>query len=118
MKKDIYKDLQLELEAALQRISDLESENAKIKQVLIDNELEEELEDVSFTSIEEQICMDGIKDIAERVRTHVYDDKDVKNFDTLYKVLRMIRGQSEAPSKNKKKVNITDALKVVNGMKK
>ena len=118
MEKDLYKDLQLELEASFERISELESENAKLKEVIINNELEEEIEGVDFTSIEERICMDGIKDIAEKVRTHQYDKDDVKNFDTLYRVLRQIRGQSTATAPKAKKVDITDALKVVNGMKK
>lgn len=118
MEKDLYKDLQLELESSFERISDLESENAKLKEVIINNELEEEIEGVDFTSIEERICMDGIKDIAEKVRTHQYDKDDVKNFDTLYRVLRQIRGQSTATAPKAKKVDITDALKVVNGMKK
>ena len=118
MEKDLYKDLQLELEASFERISELESENAKLKEVIINNELEEEIEGVDFTSIEERICMDGIKDIAEKVRTHQYDKNDISSFDILYKILRTIRGQSTPDYKKSKKVDIKDALKVVEGMKK
>lgn len=118
MQKDLYKDLQLELEASIERISQLESENAKLKEVIVVNDLEDEIEGVELTSIEEKICMDGIKDIAEKVRTHQYDDKDVKSFETLYRVLRQIRGQNTNNVPKSKKVDITDALKVVQGMKK
>jgi uncharacterized protein (UPF0335 family) len=118
MQKDLYKDLQLELEASIERISQLESENAKLKEVIVVNDLEDEIEGVELTSIEEKICIDGIKDIAEKVRTHQYDKNDISSFDILYRILRQIRGQSELTNKKNKKVDIKDALKVVNGMKK
>jgi hypothetical protein len=117
MEKDIYKDLRIEFERAEEKIRSLEAENSKLKDIIKENDLEDEIgEDISFVSVEEQICIDGIKHIAELVKTHQYDDKDVKNFDTLFKVLRQIKGQS-VPEKKGKKVDIADALKVVNGMK-
>ena len=93
-----------ELLALNKRISELEAENGRIKQVIKDNDLEEELEGIDCTSLEEKICMDGIRHIASLVETHDYDQNDVKNFDTLYKTLRTIRGMS-APSKKKDKSN-------------
>lgn len=116
-KRDLYKDLQLELESSLNKISELEAENSKLKEVIKDNDLEEEIEGVEFTSTEEQICIEGIKYIGELVKNHQFDQNDIKNFDTLYRVLRQIRGQSGATNKKAKKVDIADALKVVNGMK-
>jgi len=117
--KDVYKDLELELKEREEKIASLESENRKLKDIIIENDLEEEIdEDISLVSLEEQICLNGIKYIAELVKTHQFDDKDVKNFDTLFKILRTIKGQSVPDNKKTKKVDITDALKVVNGMKK
>ena len=103
-----------ELESLRKKVVGLETENSKLKKVIKDNDLEDEIEDIDLTSIEEQICMNGIKHIAERVKFDDFDDKDVKNFDTLVKALRMIRGQS-VPKESKKKFNIQDALKIVEG---
>ena len=115
----MYNDLELELQSLQERISSLESENRKLKDIIVENDLEEEIdENISLVSLEEQICVDGIKYIAELVKTHQFDDKDVKNFDTLFKILRAIKGQSVPENKKGKKVDIADALKVVNGMKK
>ena len=116
--KDLYKDLQLELDSHLDKINKLEAENNRLKQIIKDNELEEELDaDMSLVSVEEQICIDGIKHIAELVKTHQYDDKDVRNFDTLFKVLRTIRGQSvpDNKGKSKKSIDTKELLKIVKG---
>ena len=104
-----------ELSILKEKLAQLESENSKLIKIIKDNDLEDELEDMEVTSIEELICLNGIKHIAERVKFDDFDDKDVKNFDTLLKALRMIRGQS-VPKDNKKKFNIKDALKIVEGI--
>jgi len=104
-----------ELQALQDRISALETENGKLKVVIVDNELEEELEGIDCTSIEEQICINGIRHIASLVKDQSYDDKDIKNFDTLLKALRMIRGLA-IPKEKKTKFNLNEALKIVEGI--
>lgn len=102
-----------ELLALNKRISELEAENGRIKQVIKDNDLEEELEGIDCTSLEEKICIDGIRHIASLVEAQDYDQNDIKNFDTLYKTLRVIRGMS-APSKKKTKItDVSELLKIV-----
>jgi len=102
-----------ELQALTKELSDLKIENGRLKQIIMDNDLEEEIEDIDCTSLEEKICIDGIRHISDLVETHQYDDKDVKNFDTLYRTLRTIRGKS-ATVKTKKVADIADLLKIVN----
>ncbi len=102
-----------ELTSLYKRIKELESENEKIKEVIRVNELEEELEDINTLSIEEKICMDGIRYIGSLVESQDFDQNDIKNFDTLYKTLRTIRGQANNSSKKVKPMNVKDLLKIV-----
>ena len=104
-----------ELQALQDRVSELESENSSLKKIIVDNDLEDEIEDIDCTSVEEQICVNGIMHIASLIKDQSYDKDDVKNFDTLYKALRVIRGQTVPKDTNKKKLNIQDALKIVQG---
>lgn len=104
-----------ELSALKEKLAQLESENSKLIKIIKDNDLEDELDDMEVASVEEMVCLNGIKHIAERVKFDDFDDKDIKSFDTLLKALRMIRGQS-VPKESKKKFNIQDALKIVEGI--
>ena len=106
--------VEAELSALKDRITDLQIENAKIKKVIVANELEEELEGVDMTSVEEQLCVNGINYIADRVKNHDFSDKDIKSFDTLLKALKMIRGE-EVPKESRfnKKTSTADLLKIV-----
>jgi hypothetical protein len=109
-------DKALEFDALKKKISELESENAQLKEVIKFNDLEDEIGDISVVSIEEKICMDGIRHIASLIESHDYTDKDVKNFDTLYRTLRTIRGQA-APPKKVKSTDIGELLSIVEGKK-
>ena len=110
-------DAGAELLALNKRISDLESENGRLKQIIKDNDLEDEIDDVDCTSLEEKICVKGIRYIAELVESQDFDDKDVKNFDILYKNLRAIRGQSPSTVKKGKGASVADLLKIVGDKK-
>lgn len=109
-------DMSLELDALKKKISELESENAQLKEVIKVNDLEDEIGEISLLSIEEKICMDGIRHIASLIEAHDYSDKDVKNFDVLYRTLRTIRGQA-APPKKVKSADVGELLKIVEGEK-
>ena len=112
MDDDLLKDFAIEQENLAKKLADAENLIERLKEVIVDNELEDELEDIDVTSLEEKICMDGIRHIAELVQSQQYDDKDVKNFDVLYRTLRSIRGKT--PSGNsKKKTSKADLLKIV-----
>lgn len=101
-----------ELIALQKRIAELENENARMKEVLKINDLEDEVSDIDCGSIEERICVEGIRYIASLVEAQDFDKDDVKNFDTLYKTLRTIRGTS-GPVKKTKPMNVSDLLKIV-----
>jgi len=101
-----------ELLALQKRIAELENQNDKLKYVIKENDLEDEIEDIDCTSLEEQICSGGIRHIASLVESQDYDDKDIKSFQILYNTLRAIRGA--APSTKKTKVaDVAELLKIV-----
>jgi hypothetical protein len=110
---DDFNEFEAELKALKERISAVEAENGKLKDIIIENDLQDELEGINFTSVEEQICMDGIRYIATLVRDQDFNDKDVKSFETLLKCLRTIRGKGEALVKTTKKESTADLLKIV-----
>lgn len=117
MSNDIYKDLALELEAAQKKINEQEALIARLKEVIVDNELEDEI-DIDCTSVEEQICINGIRYIAELVESQSFDQNDVKNFDVLLKNLRMIRGQmvpEKGKNKKSKPADILELTKIAKG---
>ena len=122
MKKDLYKELELELQAHKEKITELESKVSVLKQIIVENDLEEDIpSDIDTVSLEERICIDGINHIADLVNTHQYDDKDIKNFDTLFRIFRTIRGKAVLSEGKNKKTNpqeIKNLLKIVNEEKK
>jgi len=108
-------DAGAELLALNKRISELEAENGRIKQVIKDNDLEDELEGIDCTSLEEKICIDGIRHIASLVEDQDYDQNNIKNFDTLYRTLQTIRGKTPAPTKKGKGASVAELLKIAGG---
>tara|TARA_R110000851_G_scaffold23718_7_gene69193 strand:- start:114 stop:470 length:357 start_codon:yes stop_codon:yes gene_type:complete len=110
-------DAGVEALALSKRVSELEAENSRIKQVIKDNDLEDELEGLDCTSLEEKICMDGIRHIASLVEAQDYDQNDIKNFDTLYRTLRSIRGKVSSATKKTKVTDIKTLLKIAESTK-
>jgi len=113
---DDFNEFEAELKALKERISAVEAENGKLKDVIIENDLQDELEGINFTSVEEQICMDGIRYIATLVRDQEFDDKDIKNYDILLKNLRQIRGKNDSMVKPTKKESTAELLKIVGSL--
>jgi hypothetical protein len=111
-------ELQLEINALRREIDLLKKENEQLKKVVIENDLESELNITKNISPEEQICLDGIRYLAEVFRTGTFDKNDALNFDILHKNLRMIRGQSTGDkTKKSKPADINELLKIVEGGK-
>ena len=115
MKDNFYEELQLEMESLNKKINKLEAENSKLKKVIVDNELEDEIEEVNCTSVEELICVNGIRHIAQLVEAQDYTDKDIKNFDILFRTLRSIRGIDTTKKVKADITNVKDLLKIVEG---
>ena len=112
-----FSDSEFEISRLKKEILELETLVQRMKQVITDNELQEELKDIDFTSDSEQICVTGISQILDLVEKGVASDSDIKNFDILYKNLRLVRGQ-EVPSGKGKKLktkNVAELISIVKG---
>jgi|TARA_R110000744_G_scaffold159414_4_gene275551 transcriptional regulatory protein LevR len=113
---DEFNEFEAELKALKERISTVEAENGKMKDIIIEHGLEEELEGIDFISVEELICVDGIRHIAMLVRDQDYSDRDIKNYDILLKNLRQIRGKNDSMVKPTKKESTAELLKIVGSL--
>lgn len=114
---DFEHDAGLELKNMREKIQKLEAENNRLKEVVKDNDLEDEIEGIDCTSIEELICLNGINHIAALVEGGDFHKDDITNFNTLFNILRSIKGKSMT-SKKKPKGEVGDLLKIVEGVKK
>ena len=63
--KDVYKDLELELKEREEKIASLESENRKLKDIIIENDLEEEIDEDLRESFSEKRKL--IKEMFRRI---------------------------------------------------
>ena len=109
-------ELEIELLALRKEINKLREENDRLKIIIVENELEADLDKFKVISPEEQICIDGIKHLAEVFKNGTFDKNDAANFDILHKNLRMIRGQSIGDkTKKSKPADVKELLKIVEG---
>lgn len=108
----IYQDAALEIEALKKDLSKLQVENSRLKEVLVDNELQEEVPDIDCTPLEESICINGIRHIALKVEATDYDKNDIANFQIMFNILRSIRGKSPAGNKKVKAPDMAKLLKI------
>lgn len=108
-------ELSIELQALRSENKKILAENSKLKHIIVDNELEEELDGISLVSVEEQICIDGIKMLAPLFEHGTFEPNDVKSLDLLVKNLRIIRGKLDSKKKHKpmKPEEVEEALRLV-----
>lgn len=106
-----------ELEALRKELDRLNKENTKLRKVVEDNELIEELDFELSITPEEEICVKGIETILERVRNKTFDSNDIKNYDILHRNLNIIKGISPADSRKKKEkpAKLADLIKIAEG---
>lgn len=103
-----------ELKQVRDALSKIQLENTGLRQILKDNDLEDEIEGLSNLSPELEICVHGINQILERVKNKTYDNADIKDFDILHKNLRMAQGVSDdSKLKKQKPAKVEDLLKIV-----
>jgi hypothetical protein len=111
-------ELEMELKALRSEIDKLKKENKELMKVLLENDLGEEIGVEKVMSPEEEICVDGIRFLAERFKNGTFDTNDTKIFDLLHKNLKMARNEiSETKSKRSKPAKIGDLLKIVEDTK-
>lgn len=99
---DNYDDTEYQISILRNKIIELESENQKMKQVILDNDLQDEIEGLSSISEEEYICIKGIGHLKKLFENGTFTKDDTQQLDILIKNLRMIRGQSVNKNKSKK----------------
>lgn len=110
-------ELEIELKAYKKEVEQLRADVERYKKVIIDNDLADEIENEKLVSMEEQICLNGIAHLAKVFENGSFDRNDTTMFDTLFKVISQIRGHSTG-DKKKKKVDVKEALKIVEGFDK
>ncbi len=108
-------DPELEIRNLQKQLNEAKVENSRLKEVIRDNELEDEV-GFDCTSIEEGICVNGINHIALLVEAQDYDKKDVESFEKLYNILRSIRGKAPV-GKKKVKGDVAELMGIVKGGK-
>lgn len=97
-----YSDMEFEVKALRDKIIDLEAQNQKMKQIISDNDLEDELDGFNHMSEEEYICVKGIGHLKHLFESGNFTKDDVQQLDLLVKNLRLIRNQDVKKSKGKK----------------
>jgi len=111
-------DLELELKALQEEIVKLKSENATLKEVIVENGLEAEIPDIDLVSVEEKACIDGIGHLAKLLESGNFTKDDVKAFSDLHNTLSKVRGKSPAGKSKVKSAEVKTLLKAISGDKK
>jgi hypothetical protein len=114
---DNYDDTEYQISILRNKIIELESENQKMKQVILDNDLQDEIEGLSSISEEEYICIKGIGHLKKLFENGTFTKDDTQQLDILIKNLRMIRGQSVNKNKSKKlkTADVAELFSIVKG---
>lgn len=99
-----------EAEALRKKVSELEKEVLKLKQVIKENDID--VSDVSDVSDEEYICVKQINKLVA-LSDELFDQETTKIFDTLVKDLYIIRGKHDPGNKRGKKITKEDRAKLI-----
>lgn len=108
-------EAKIEIEALRKEIERLKTENSDYRDILHENDLSEEIGQKRPMTPEEEICVLGIDQILEAVKSRIADKNDIVNYDILHKNLRMIRGKTTDTKKSGKKTTKAELLKIVQG---
>jgi hypothetical protein len=113
--KDLYNDIEFEVNSLKKKVKELEKENLNLKQVIKDNDLEDEIEEVNFVSDEEEICINGIMHLKKLYENGTFEKNDTQQLEILVKLLMQIRGKAPAKSTSSKIDNkkVADLFKIV-----
>jgi len=109
---ELAKDI--EIQALKDEVNSLREENTKLKKILSENEIDDEIDKELLISDEESICINEIKKLKKLSDIGGLTHEDVKTLDILHKNLRMIRGLSvDGPKKSKKTASVQELFKIV-----
>lgn len=100
---DDFKDMEesFEIKALQKKVAEQKAEIEKLRQVIKDNDLEDEIEDAAEMSDAEFICVKGLEHLKKCFETGTFEKGDVQQVEILVKTLRTIRGQSSGDKKPK-----------------
>lgn len=112
-----FKDMEesFEIKALQKKVSEQKAEIEKLRQVIKDNDLEDEIDEVSEISDAEFICIKGLEHLKKLYESGTFEKNDTQQVETLVKTLRMIRGQSSDNSKKTGKIktdNVQELFKL------
>lgn len=109
-------DFELEVKALKEEIDKLRSANDMLKQIIVTNDLEEEIdESISLLSVEEKMCREGMDHLSKLYEIGSFDLKDTQNFKILFDILQGIRGKDPVKTKKTKKANIAELINIAKG---
>lgn len=114
----IIEDLEFEIKKLRDTVADKDAQLGQLKQIIKDNDLEDELEEGACISDEERICLRGIYHLAKLFEEGSFTKDDATTYDILHKNLRLIRGQvSDLKTKKTKPKSKAELLSIVTGNK-
>lgn len=111
-------ELEIELKLLREQVQKQNDEIKKLKDIIHENELSDEIGESKPITPEEEICVKGIGHILDLVKGGCQTSNDIKDFDILHKNLRMIKGQTTELKGKQKKAQLGDLLKIVDEAKK
>lgn len=106
-------EVEYELKLLREKISNLEKENIRLHQLLVENDVT--VEGLPTISDEEYICTAQIKKLRESSDVESFTGEEAKIFDILHKNLKLARGEVTLDGKRKKKLPASELLKIVDG---
>ena len=112
---DDFKDMEesFEIKALQKKVAEQKAEIEKLRQVIKDNDLEDEIEDAAEMSDAEFICVKGLEHLKKLYDTGTFEKTDTVQVKTLVETLRMIRGQSSGDKKGGKPLKTNDVGKLL-----
>lgn len=113
-----FKDMEasFEIKALQKKVSEQKAEIEKLRQVIKENDLDDEIENIAEISDAEFICIKGLEHLKKLYDNGTFEKGDTQQVEVLVKTLRIIRGQSSDSSKKSGKVktnNISELFKMV-----
>jgi regulator of replication initiation timing len=97
------------------KLKTLQAENERLKAIIIENDLADEVGVQKVMTVEEEICVSGLSILRQLFINGSFVKDDVTAFDVLHKNLRLIRGldTGDKKKKNEKPADVKELLRIV-----
>lgn len=110
-----------EIQALQKKISQQKAEIEKLRQVIKENDLEDEIENIVEISDAEFICIKGLEHFKKLYENGTFEKGDTQQVEILAKTLRMVRGQEVSSNKKSGKTttnNLGELFKLASSEEK